>query len=133
MKQENDTGLNDAIGKYKEAVNLDPRYATAYAQLAWAYLRLYVLKGDPAALSLGRDNCDKALSLNPNLVVGRLTLSFVLEQSGDNEGAEREIAKALAIDPEDPRTPIFQGQLFTRLNRWADAEDAFNRAVEESS
>jgi eukaryotic-like serine/threonine-protein kinase len=129
MKQENDTGLNDAIAKYKEAVNLDARYATAYAQLAWAYLRLYVLKGDPAALSLGRDNSDKALSLNPNLVTGHLALSFVLEQSGDNEGAEREIAKALSIDPDDPRTPISQGQLFTRLNRWADAEDSFNRAL----
>jgi serine/threonine-protein kinase len=129
MKQENDTGLSDAIGKYKEAVKLDPRYATAYAQLAWAYLRLYVLKGDPSALTLGRDNSDKALSLNPNLVTGHLALSFVLEQSGDNEGAEREIAKALAIDPDDPRTPISQGQLFTRLNRWTDAEDSFNRAL----
>jgi serine/threonine protein kinase/Tfp pilus assembly protein PilF len=129
MKQANDTGLNDAIGKYKEAIDLDPRYATAYAQLAWAYLRLYALKGDPAALSLGHDNSDKALSLNPNLVVGHLALSFVLEQSGDNEAAEREIAKALSLDPDDPRTPIFQGQLFTRLNRWADAENSFNRAL----
>jgi eukaryotic-like serine/threonine-protein kinase len=128
-KQQNDTGLNAAIDKYKEAVELDPRYAMAYAQLAWAYLHLYTLRGDPAALSLGRVNCDKALSLNPNLVVGRLALSFVLEQTGDNEGAAREIARALAIDPDDPRTPIFQGQLFTRLNRWADAEDSFKRAL----
>lgn len=129
MKQDNDTGLTDAIDKYKEAVNKDLRYATAYAQLAWAYLRLYVLKGDTAALSLGRDNCDKALSLNPNLVAGRLALSFALQQAGDNDGAAREIAKALSIDPDDTRTLIMQGQLFSRLNRWADAESSFNRAV----
>jgi serine/threonine protein kinase/tetratricopeptide (TPR) repeat protein len=129
MKQDNDTGLNDAIGKYKEAVELDPRYATAYAKLAWAYLRLYDLKEDSAALSLAHDNCDKALSLNPNLVVGHLALSGVLQQAGDNDGAAREIAKALSIDPDDTRTLISQGQFFTRLNRWGDAEDSFNRAV----
>ena len=129
MKQENDTGLSAAIDKYKEAIELDPRYATAYAQLAWAYLHLYTLKGDPAALSLGRSNCDTALSLNPNLVVGRLALSFVLQQTGDNEAAAQEIARALSIDPDDPRTLVMQGQLFVRLNRWADAEDSFKRAI----
>jgi eukaryotic-like serine/threonine-protein kinase len=129
MKQENDTGLSAAIDKYKEAIELDPRYATAYAQLAWAYLHLYTLKGDPAALSLGRSNCETALSLNPNLIVGRLAMSFLLQQTGDNDAAAREIAKALSIDPDDPRTLVLQGQLFVRLNRWVDAEDAFKRAI----
>jgi tetratricopeptide (TPR) repeat protein len=129
MKQPNDTGLDAAIDKYKQAAELDPRYATAYAKLAWAYLHLYTLRGDPAALSLGHSNCDKALSLNPNLVVAHLALSFVLEQLGDNDGAAREIAKALSIDPDDPRTHVLQAQLFTRLNRWADAEDSFDRAL----
>jgi serine/threonine protein kinase/tetratricopeptide (TPR) repeat protein len=129
MKLENDTGLSAAIDKYKEAIELDLRYATAYAQLAWAYLHLYTLRGDPAALSLGRNNCDTALSLNPNLIVARLALSFVLEQTGDNDAAAREIAKALSIDPDDPRTLVLQGQLFARLNRWVDAEDSFKRAI----
>jgi len=128
-KQENDTGLSAAIDKYKDAIELDPHYAIAYAQLAWAYLHLYTLKGDPAALSLGRSNCETALSLNPNLIVGHLALSFVLEQTGDNEAAAREIAKALSIDPDDPRTLVLQGQLFARLNRWVDAEDSFKRAI----
>ena len=129
MKQENDTGLNGAIDKYKEAIELDPRYATAYAQLAWAYLHLYTLRGDPAALSLGRSNCDTALSLNPNLIVGRLAMSFVLQQVGDYDGSAREIAQALSVDPDDPRTLVLQGQLLARLNRWVDAEDSFKRAI----
>ena len=129
MKEENDTGLSSAIGKYKEAIELDPRYATAYAQLAWAYLHLYTLRGDPAALSLGRSNCETALSLNPNLIVGRLAMSFVLQQIGDYDGSAREIAHALSIDPDDPRTLVLQGQLFARLNRWVDAEDSFKRAI----
>jgi serine/threonine protein kinase/predicted Zn-dependent protease len=129
MKQENDTGLNTAIDKYREAIELDPRYATAYAQLAWAYLHLYTLRGDPGALSLGRSNSDKALSLNPNLIVGRLAMSFVLQQIGDYDGSVHEISEALSIDPDDPRTLVLQGQLFTRLNRWVDAEESFTRAI----
>jgi eukaryotic-like serine/threonine-protein kinase len=129
MKQENDTGLNTAIDKYKEAIELDSRYATAYAQLAWAYLHLYTLRGDPAALSLGRSNSDQALSLNPNLIVGRLAMSFVLQQIGDYDGAVHEIAEALSIDPDDPRTLVLRGQLFARLNRWVDAEESFKRAI----
>ncbi|MGA7158883.1 MAG: tetratricopeptide repeat protein [Acidobacteriaceae bacterium] len=129
MKQENDTGLNAAIDKYKEAVGFDPHYATAYAELGWAYLRLYTIRGDPAALSLGRSNSEAALSLNPNLIFGRLAMSFVLQQTGDYAGAVNEISKALAIDPDDPRTLVLQGQLFARLNRWLDAEGSFERAI----
>jgi eukaryotic-like serine/threonine-protein kinase len=44
MKQDNDKGLEAAVDKYKQAVELDPRYATAYAKLAWAYLRFYGLR-----------------------------------------------------------------------------------------
>jgi tetratricopeptide (TPR) repeat protein len=56
-------------------------------------------------------------------------MSSVLEQIGDNDGAAREIAKALSIDPDDPRTLVYQGQLLTRLNRWVEAEATFNRLL----
>ena len=131
MKQENDAELDTAISKYKTAVELDPHYATAFAKLALAYYRYYAVHGDSAALLLSRANCDTALALNPNLVTGHRALSLLLEQAGDNDGAAREIAKALSIDPDDPRTMVNQGQLLTRLNRWADAEDTFKRLLKK--
>ena len=127
MKQDNDAGLEAAIDKYKQAVELDTRYATAYAKLAMAYFRFYVLHGDTAALSLARDNCSKALTLNPGSVEGHLALSSVLEFTGDKDGATREIEAALSIDPVNPHTLVYQGQLYTRLNRWSDAEETFGR------
>jgi tetratricopeptide (TPR) repeat protein/tRNA A-37 threonylcarbamoyl transferase component Bud32 len=131
MKKPNDSGLDAAIEKYKEAVELDPRYATAYAELAIAYGRLYALHRDPAALDLAHANCQAALALSPNLVDGHLALSSVLRQTGDEQGALDEIAKALALDPSNPNTLVWQGQLYTRLNRWADAESAFKRVLNE--
>lgn len=129
MKQDNDTGLNAAIDKYKEALELDPRYATAYAKLALAYFRLYGMQRDPAAISLARSNCEKALTLRPDLVEAHLALSSVLEYTGDKDGASREFERALAIDPADPRTLLAQGQFFTRLNRWAESEATFDRVL----
>ncbi len=41
MKQPNDSGLDAAIEQYKQATELDPRYAIAHARLAVAYVRLY--------------------------------------------------------------------------------------------
>ena len=127
MKQANDTGLDAAIDKYKQAVNLDPRYATAYAKLALAYFRLYVLHSESGALTLARANCDKALTYNPRSVEAHLALSSVMEYTGDKGGAAREIEKALSIDPVNPRTLVYQAQLYSRLNRWPEAEETLDR------
>jgi eukaryotic-like serine/threonine-protein kinase len=129
MKQENDAGLNAAIDKYKESIELDSHYATAYAKLANAYLRFYFVHGDSGALNLVRGNAETALSLNPNLVDGHMALSLLLDQTGDKHGAALEIEKALAADPSNPRVLVAKGQLLTGLNRWADAEEVFARVV----
>lgn len=130
-KQPNDTGLDAAIDKYREAVDFDPRYAIAYAELGTAYGRLYALHGDPAALELARGNCERALALDPDLVDGHLALSEVLKETGDEQGALKQIGKALKIDPSNPTAMLRQGQTYSRWNQWADAERAFNRVVDQ--
>ena len=67
MKQPNDTGLDAAIEQYKQATELDPRYAIAHAKLALAYGRLYAIRRIPEALDLAYGNCQVALSLDPGL------------------------------------------------------------------
>ena len=125
--QENDSGLDGAIEKYKQAIEIDPHYALANAKLALAYFRLYILHRDPAALVLARANCQTALSEDPNLVEAHLALASVLDWTGDKPGALREISKALSIDPGNPGAMLVQGQEFTRSNRWRDAVGTFAR------
>jgi serine/threonine protein kinase/tetratricopeptide (TPR) repeat protein len=131
MKQPNDAGLNAAIEKYKEAVELDPGYAIAYAKLALAYGRLYFIRRDPGALDLARGNSEHALMLDPDLVDGHLARAFLLEQTGNVQGALDEITKTLALDPSNPKPLLWQARFYTRLNRWADAEQTFHRALQE--
>jgi len=131
MKQPNDTGLDAAIEKYKDAVELDPRYAIAYAKLAIAYCRMYAIRHDPGALDLARGNYERALTLDSRLVEGHLAVAAVLEVKGDEEGALDEYAKTLRIDPSNPKTLVWQAELYRRLNRPADAERIFERVLKD--
>jgi tetratricopeptide (TPR) repeat protein len=123
--RESDGALEASIEAYKRAVDLDPRYALAEAKLSYAYFRLYILHRDPGNLVLASANCHSALSKSPNLVDGHLALAQVLEWTGDKPGALREISTALMLDHRNPSTLLLQGQEFTRLNRWSDAEETF--------
>lgn len=131
MKQPNDTGLEAAIEKYKQAADIDPRYAMAYAKLALAYCRLAAVRHDPSILDLARRNSQTSLDLNSKLVESHLAMGFVSEQTGQTQEAIQEINKALALDPSDPQTLVWQGQLYNRLNRWADAERTYQRVLSQ--
>lgn len=129
MKAPNDAGLEPAIEKYKQSVELDSHYALAHAKLAMAYFRQYILHRNPAALDLAKANCDTALSINPNLIEGHVALASVTDWSGDKTGALREIAKALSVDPSNPTALVYQGQMLMQCNRWGDSEATFERVI----
>jgi tetratricopeptide (TPR) repeat protein/tRNA A-37 threonylcarbamoyl transferase component Bud32 len=131
MNQPNDTGLEAAIEKYKQAVELDPRYAIAYAKLAQAYGRFYVIRRSPAALDLARGNCQVALTLAPDLVDAHHAQALIFEISGDLQGALKALAKALSLDPSNPKTLVWQAQIYTRLGRWGEAEKTLHRVLKE--
>ncbi|MGA8528282.1 MAG: protein kinase, partial [Acidobacteriaceae bacterium] len=131
MKQPNDAGLDAAIEKYKQAVDLDPQYAIAHAELGIAYGHLYGIRRDSAALDLARRNCEHALALDPGLVDGHLARAWVMEQTGNEQDALDEFRRALALDPSNPQALVWQAQLNGRLDRWADAEATFRRVLAE--
>ncbi len=131
MKQPNDSGLDAAIEQYKQATELDPHYASAHAGLALAYIRLHAVRRAPEALDLAYGNCRLALSLNPGLADGHLALASVFQQTGNEQGALDEIAKALSLDPSNPRILVWQAQIYNRLGRWEEAEKTFRRALKE--
>jgi serine/threonine protein kinase/Flp pilus assembly protein TadD len=129
-KQPNDAGLEPAIEKYKQAIELDRHYALATAKLAVAYCRLAEEKHDPAATALARANAETALALDPNLVPARMALAGALEQTGDEISALNEMKRALAADPANAQTLIWLGRSYAQLNRWKSAEESFRRALQ---
>ena len=131
MKRPNEAGLDAAIEKYKEAVDLDPHYAIAHAKLAMAYSRLYGVRLNPGFLDLARGNSARALALDPTLVEGHLALALILQQTGNEQGALDEAARALKYDPSNPQVSLRQAEIYKALERWSYAEQAYRRVLSE--
>jgi tetratricopeptide (TPR) repeat protein len=72
-------------------------------------------------------NCKSAIQLDPELVDAHLGLAWVYRQTGNDEGAAREMSKALSLDPSNPHTLIYQADFYAEDNRWDEAEETFNR------
>jgi adenylate cyclase len=81
----------------KQATQLDPDYAQAWALMALAQLEL--------RYSHGRDEdsvpaADRALEINPGLAEGHCVRARYLEEKGRAEEAEKQIRMALKLDPD---------------------------------
>ena len=128
-KQDNDAGLDAAIGKYNEAIDADPQYADAKSRLGWAYLRLYGLRRDPGALGLANLNFKSAITYDPDLVDAHVGLASYCQQTGDEKGKAREISKALSLDPDFLHALTYQANFYAADNNWDEAEATFRRVL----
>jgi DNA-binding winged helix-turn-helix (wHTH) protein/tetratricopeptide (TPR) repeat protein len=94
-------GWRRSVPLFRAALARDPRFAAAHAGLAEAYLALGETASiDPGeALPRAREAAHRALELedraDARLVLGRV----LLEHDWDWSGSEREIRRALALDP----------------------------------
>ena len=103
FKRSDRAALDAAIDGYKQAIELDPRYALAYAKLAQAYADYSATQRSPAALTLARSNCEVGLRLDPNLVDAHLALALILQWSGKEQEALDELSRTLLFDPSNPK------------------------------
>ena len=129
FRQANRAGVEEAIGKYKVAVDLDRHFAEAHAGLSRAYMQLYAKHGDPATITLARANADTALALDSKSAQGHVALACVFWGAGALEDALHEIGVALSIDPSDTSTMTYQAQIYSALDRWMEAEAVYKRVL----
>ncbi len=91
-----------AIERFQQALNVDPRYAVAWARLARVYARQgYWGDLDPVtAETKGRAAADRALSIDPKSAGAYYARGNVLRQVvGDWMGAKSDYERAVTLDP----------------------------------
>jgi TolB-like protein len=95
-----------AIEAFKRALDLDPNYAQAWAELATA--TYFAAEGDLSgeALTAARhkavDEASKAIALRPDLSGGFITRGWIRARAlWDFQGAQEDFRHALAIDPDN--------------------------------
>ena len=125
-----------AIGYYEEAIQLDPRYAMAYARLSLATEYLIsnlggiAKKERPEAIAKARAAAESALRLDPNLAEARLAKGIVLLNFDfDVARAEAEYRRALALAPQNPKVMWGLASLLAILGRLDEAVALDQQAI----
>lgn len=90
-----------AIAYFEQAIERDPRYALAYAQIAEAYNFLDFLEMMPAmeALMKAEKMAKRALELDESLAEAHYEMGRVLENAWDFVGSVKEQQRALELNP----------------------------------
>jgi serine/threonine-protein kinase len=122
--------LESAIVVFRRALEIDPRYALAYAGLGQAYWRRHELTGAAAWVDPARAACEGALGIDPNLTEPHACLGMVLNGTGEYERAAEEFGRALGREPTNDLLYLGLATAYERLGRHEDAEGTYRRAID---
>jgi TolB-like protein/DNA-binding winged helix-turn-helix (wHTH) protein/Tfp pilus assembly protein PilF len=128
-------GSQTAIAHFKTAIEKEPTYAPAYAELAMAYFWLgNPDQGGPSAretMPQAKAAVTKALELDPSLARAHLALGLILLNPGWNwSGAENQYRIALKLNPNCDECFYLYSVLLAGLGRSDEAIAQINQAIE---
>ena len=93
--------IDRAIALFERAVQLDPKYASAWAALGGAYTLKGGFLGMPQLLEKAIDPLRRALGLNPKLVNAHVWLGSALAGLGKLDEGLASLQKAVEIEPDN--------------------------------
>jgi tetratricopeptide (TPR) repeat protein len=128
-------GLWQAIDRLKRAVELDPKFALAYSELAdcYALLNWYLEPPPENAWNLAKQSAISAVNANPKLAEARASLGFVrLHYDRDWEAAERELRTAIQLKPSAQVAHRWYAYSLSAMGRHNEAFAEMERAREIS-
>jgi TolB-like protein/Flp pilus assembly protein TadD len=125
-------GLRRAIELFREAIDLDPGYATAHAAMASSYALLATaadVLDAREARTMAEASARRALELDPRLPEGHAALSVVLCRFDWNwTECERELTQALALDPNHATGHFWLGEHLLQRGRLREGEEELKKA-----
>ena len=116
-------GLQQSLTYFREAIDLDPTYSSAYAGTADAYALLVWQEQLPPNEFIARAKgaATKALEINEALAEPHATLGFVkFWYDWDFAGAESEFRRAIELDPDYATAHHWYGESLGLMGRFDD-------------
>jgi TolB-like protein/Flp pilus assembly protein TadD len=105
-----------------QAIELDPKFALAYAQLSDTYASLAPEAPPGETMRKAKDAANKALEIDPNLGQAHRALANVKAYyDWDWAGAENEFKRAVELDPNSGDTHIEYGRYLACVGRSRDS------------
>jgi serine/threonine-protein kinase len=130
QEYEKPENVDSAIAAFNQALKIDPGYALAYAGLGKAYLTGFQQfdKGKQWVANASA-NCERALSLNPDLLEGHICLGDVFNGTGKYDNAVKEFQGALRSEPSSENALRGLADAYTYLGNFAAAESSYKKAI----
>lgn len=130
--------IEQAIIFFKQAVDLNPNYALAYAGMADCYnmLAVYGGKAPTEAFSQAREAATKSLAVDNTLAEGHAALAYTTFRGDWNwREAEKEFKQAISLNDNYPWTHLWYGSLLSSEGRFSEAIAETRRAqqIEKTS
>lgn len=123
--------IENAIAEFKQAVDLDPKYAPAYASLGEVF---YI--GFSPPLNHGENwlneafaNCQEALRLDSQLSAAHTCMGNVYFATGKYQDAALQLQRAVDLDPSDGDALGYLADAYERLGKSSAAEAAYKKAI----
>lgn len=125
------TGWNNAIRYYEQALKLDPEYALPYCGLAdnYAYMGSAVMPGKEANEKV-KAFAEKALQLDPELAEAHASLGVALVSGYDWRNGLKEFDRALELNPNLAFAYELQGWTVNGLGRFDEAIAKTRKSIE---
>ncbi len=124
--------VRNGITLCRQAIEIDPTYAAAYAWMGHAYGILMIFGYAPMAEAYpqAKAAAKKAIELDDTLPTAHATLSFLLAQDWDFAASEREMLRAVELNPD--LAEVQTARMMSNLvrGRFDEAIAAGKRAVE---
>ncbi len=115
--------MEDAVGYFQRALEINPNHLVALDNLGNAYRRLRLWADAQRVFQ-------HTVEIAPEDAEGHYGLGMVYAQNGDSDVALRELQKALAIRPDYPEALNNLGVLFLNLHRVDDAIRTFQSCIQ---
>jgi len=121
---------NNAIAVLGQALNLDPNYGAARAELGMAYWWKYYSTKDKRAVALAKEACAKAIESGNAGSAGHICVGWVANGTGQHELAAGEFQKAVQLDPTNAQAYTGLASAERQLNKLDEAEKTYQRVIQ---
>ena len=126
-------GYQQALARFRTAIEIDPGYAEAYVGLADAnaFLAAHDMPDQREAATRVRELLDKALELDPTLGEAHASLGLLaMNNDWDWAKAESEFKRAIELNPNYATAHQWYGEFLAYMGRFDQAIAAITRAHE---
>jgi len=116
---------------FEKTVELDPRYAEAYARLSWTRARdwIYLWVQDPQTLEQAFALAQKAVTLDGSLPLAHRVLGFVYLWKKQHEQAIAEAERAIVLDPNNAEGYVRLAHILKFVGRSKEAIQLMEKAM----